>query len=416
LGQRYRINVGRLHGTYGATSEKAFGGTERRGYQGNYSGYFTGGSSGTQAYNEKDRLKALGFRLTAEATHFKCGVMNVAIISRITVRIGILAGVGALIIYFLWLVRGGLYPFIIAFLLAYLLNPAVRWLESKHLKRVWAIIVVYVILFTLVIVGGSQLLPLILRELESFGRELPMMTTKCEELVQVFQMKYQNSAVPVSLRLAIDNSLQSIQIEIQVFVARLVACILDVISHFIGIIITPVLAFYLLHDWHEIGTALLRVAPGSWRRELVLMLQDIVFSGVIRGQLFVAFIVCILVSLGLLVLGVRYALIIGILAGMLDIIPYFGAFIGATPAVTVALLSSPWLAVKVALLFFIIHQLEGTIISPMILGEKAGLHPLIVIFFLFVGGEFAGLAGMLLGVPLAALGKVVLHHLLKALI
>ncbi len=123
-----------------------------------------------------------------------------------------------------------------------------------------------------------------------------------------------------------------------------------------------------------------------------------------------------MISGGLYILDVRYALIIGILAGMLDIIPYFGAFIGATPAVTVALLDSPLLALKVAGLFFIVHQLEGTIIGPRILGDNVGLHPLTVIFFLFIGEEMAGLLGMLLGVPLAAVAKVLLSHLVKALI
>ncbi|MPM48860.1 hypothetical protein SDC9_95587 [bioreactor metagenome] len=101
---------------------------------------------------------------------------------------------------------------------------------------------------------------------------------------------------------------------------------------------------------------------------------------------------------------------------MLDIIPYFGAIIGATPAVTLALLHSPILALKVAFLFLIIHQLEGTVIGPKILGESVGLHPLSVIFFVFVGGELGGLPGMLLGVPVAAIVKVVFRHLYKLLV
>jgi predicted PurR-regulated permease PerM len=100
----------------------------------------------------------------------------------------------------------------------------------------------------------------------------------------------------------------------------------------------------------------------------------------------------------------------------LDIIPYFGAFIGATPAVTLALLSSPWLALKVVLLFFAIHQLEGSIIGPQIMGDNVGLHPLSVIFFLFIGGELGGIPGMLLGVPIAAVGKVFIRHIIRMLI
>ena len=335
-----------------------------------------------------------------------------------TVRATLLAAAALLVFYFLWMVRGSLYPFIIAFFLAYILNPAVGWLEGKGLKRVWAIAAVYVLLFAVVVAGGSRLLPVLVRELESFGQELPLMTAKVEELIYDLQSQYQHSALPPSMRVALDNGLVTIQASGQSFVASVVSGIIAMLAHAVGLAISPVLAFYLLHDWHALFGALLRTLPARWRHETVLVIRDIdkVLSGVIRGQVTVAAIVGVLVSVGLYLLDVRYALIIGILAGALDIIPYFGAFIGATPAVTVALLSSPLLALKVAILFFVIHQLEGTIIGPRILGENVGLHPLSVIFFLFVGEEVAGLAGMLLGVPVAAVGKVLLKHLVRLVV
>jgi sporulation integral membrane protein YtvI len=339
-------------------------------------------------------------------------------ISRTIVRMAVLAISVAGILYFLWLVRSGLYPFVIAFFLAYLLNPAVSWLEHKGLKRIWAIFAVYLILFSIVIIGGSRLIPIVIRELESFGRDLPLMTAKGEELLQNLQWKYQNSALPYSLRIAMDNGLVTLQTQAQEYVIAMVDAIIDMLAHSIGLIISPVLAFYLLHDWREIGEEVRRLLPARLHQELGLLFRDLdkVLAGVIRGQLTVAVIVGVLLSGGLYFLGVRYAVIIGILAGMLDIIPYFGAIIGAAPAVTVALLESPWLALKVTILFFVIHQMEGTIIGPQILGDNIGLHPLSVIFFLFIGGELGGLIGMLLGVPLAALGKVLLRHLAKALI
>ena len=339
-------------------------------------------------------------------------------IKRTTIRAALLIFLALAVVYFLWLVRGGLYPFLIAFFLAYILNPAVEYLESKGLRRVWAIACVYVLLFILLFVVGSRLVPVFIRELESFGQELPLMTAKGEELIVALQSQYQQSALPYSLRIALDNGLITLQETLQALVAGIVAGIVHALTHFIGLAISPVLAFYLLHDWHELIAAVLRTLPARWRHETVLILRDVdrVLSGVIRGQVTVAAIVGILVSTGLYLLDVRYALIIGILAGALDVIPYFGAFIGATPAVTVALLSSPVLALKVALLFFVIHQLEGTIIGPKILGENVGLHPLSVILFLFIGEELGGLAGMLLGVPVGAVGKVLLSHLLRIMI
>ena len=339
-------------------------------------------------------------------------------ITRPMVRLMVLIGVGAALVYLLWRVRDGLYPFGIGFLIAYLLNPAVNWLIKKGLKRGAAIAGLYVLLCGAILVLGSLLIPVMIRELESFAKELPQMTAHGEALLQTWQWHYQNATLPNSLRLSLDEGILSLQGQIQLFIASVVASVIALLSHFIGLAISPVLAFYLLYDWPEMGEKLLGLVPASWRQETTLIVKDLdkVLAGVIRGQLTVAAIVGAIVSVALYALGLRYAIIIGVFAGMLDIIPYFGAFIGALPAVTVALLYSPQLAFKVVLLFLVIHQMEGALIGPKIIGDNIGLHPLAVIFFLFIGEEVAGMAGMLLGVPIGAIGKVLLEHAVKALL
>lgn len=340
------------------------------------------------------------------------------IVTRKKLRMTFLLLIVAGTVYFLWVVRNCLYPFIIAAFFAYLLNPAVCYLQERGLSRPLSILVIYALVFGSLVMAGARGIPLLIRELENFGRELPLMIVKGEEFLQFVQSQYQNSVIPYSLRIALDNALINVQIEVQSIIAELVNGLIGIVSHSIGLLITPILAFYLLNDWCEIRVKLLQLLPTQWRQEWLLTCRDIdrVLSGVIRGQLTVALIVGILVTTGLELLNVPYALLIGILAGMLDVIPYFGAFIGATPAVTLALLTSPWLAIKVVVLFFVIHQLEGSVIGPKILGESVGLHPLSVIFFLFVGGEIGGLAGMLLGVPIAAIGKVCLRHIVRVLL
>lgn len=339
-------------------------------------------------------------------------------ITKRSIRISFIILIISGLIFFLYIVRNGLYPFVIAFFMAYLLNPAVCYLERRGLGRITAILLVYAIVFSLLIYGGSRLFPIIIHELENFSRDLPMLVGTIDEQMQAFQMQYQNSALPYSLRISLDQRLVFLQNEGQTYINSLVDALMGLITHAIGLAITPVLAFYLLSDWYQFREEFLRMTPVRWRHEMSLVWKDLdkVLSGVIRGQVTIAFIVGALISIGLYLLNVKYALLIGILAGMLDLIPYFGAIIGATPAVTLALLESPYLAIKVILLFFIIHQLEGTIIGPKILGESVGLHPLSVIFFVFVGSELGGLAGMLLGVPAAAIGKVLFQHLVKALV
>lgn len=340
------------------------------------------------------------------------------VVTKLFVRITLIVTVAALIGCFLWLVRSGLYPFVIALFLAYLLNPAVAHFEQKGFSRSWAIIIVYSVLFGTLTLGAIKIVPILIKELENFAREIPSMAATGQQLLEQFQTEYQNSALPFSLRIAFDKALLTLESELQGFTASIVNGIINSVSYFIGVAISPVLAFYLLHDWREIRDKILLFIPGKWRNEIICIVRDIdkVLNGLIRGQLLVALLVGILVSAGLYLLNVRFALLIGILAGMLDIIPYFGAIIGATPAVTLALLHSPLLALKVVVLFLIIHQLEGTVIGPKILGESVGLHPLSVIFFVFVGGELGGLPGMLLGVPTAAMAKVVFRHLYKLLV
>ncbi|MBP2642296.1 MAG: tqsA 2 [Firmicutes bacterium] len=340
-------------------------------------------------------------------------------LTRIEIRWSLVILSFIVMIYFTWRVRSSLYPFIIAFLLAYILNPAIRYVSEKgSIKRGWAIGLVYLVLFSVVFLGGSFLIPIVVEDLESVARELPEMTSKGETLLHILELNYQNFALPQSLRIALDTGLINFQTDLQQTINDLVASLVTMLTHSAGLLISPVLAFYLLHDWSDIKGSLRGVLPGRWHKELYVTLQEVdkVLSGIIRGQLLIALLVGILVSTGLYFLGIRYALIIGILAGMLDIIPYFGAFIGAVPAVTVALLDSPFLAIKAAILILAIHQLEGTVIGPQILGESAGLNPLTVILVLFIGEECAGLAGMVLAVPITAISKVIVCHVIKALV
>ncbi|MCC5467710.1 AI-2E family transporter [Pelosinus baikalensis] len=340
------------------------------------------------------------------------------LVTKAAIRITLIIVILICFLYFFWMVHNALYPFIIGLFLAYLLNPAVCYLERKNIGRLWAIIAVYIILFGVVIIGGSKLLALFIKELQSFALDLPFMIENINKLLTQMQSQYQNSALPYYLRIAIDNNLLLLENEMQEFMGQVVNFIIKIISHSIGLAISPILAFYLLHDWYKIKSEILALLPSGWRAELVLFFRDAdkVLGGIIRGQLLVASIIGVFVTIGLYLLQVKFALIIGILAALFDIIPYFGPIIGASPAVMLAILESPWLTIKVILLFFIIQQIEGNIIHPKIIGVNIGLHPLSVIFVVFVGGEVAGIIGMLLGVPVAAIGKVLVRHIVKVLL
>lgn len=335
------------------------------------------------------------------------------------IRVGILLVLFGSALYLLWMVRGSLYPFLFALLMAYLLNPTVCWFEQRGVKkRLWAILLVYALMLVLAVIAGSKVLPLFIRELDGFARDLPRISAQTQQTIKDVEWQYQNTALPHSIRLVIDQQRGGLENLVRQTIADVFAALITLATHGISLFISPILAFYLLHDWQEIKEKLYGLIPAKWRPEMTLFLTEIdaVFNGVIRGQIIIAALVGILVTVGLTILKIKYAILIGVLAGVLDVIPYFGAVIGAVPAVVVGLLESKWLAVKVVVLFFLVHQFESCVISPRILSEKTGLHPISVIFFLFLGGELAGIPGMLLGVPAAAVMKVILRHAIKLLI
>lgn len=337
---------------------------------------------------------------------------------KLYLKITLLMSAFLLVSYFFWFVRNALYPFLIGFFLAYMLNPIVLYLEKKGFSRLWAIIVIYILLFGIGMIGGSKLLTLLIRDLEYFAQDLPQILNHVDELLNFMQDQYQNSVLPYSLRLAIDEALLAAEGDVQEFIGQMVASSIGILRNSLGILISPILTFYLLYDWYEIKKELLRVVPGRLRTESISFFRDVdkVLSGIIRGQLTVACIVGTFITIGLYCLQVKFALMIGIAAGIFDVIPYFGAIIGAAPAVMLAMIESTWLTAQVVILFVVIQQIEGNIIHPKIIGENIGLHPLTVIFCVFVGGEMYGIIGMLLGVPIVAIGKVLVRHILKVLV
>lgn len=139
---------------------------------------------------------------------------------------------------------------------------------------------------------------------------------------------------------------------------------------------------------------------------------DGVLGGFIRGQLLVAMIIGLLSSIALLIIGVDYWIVLGILVGLGDMIPYIGPFVGLLPAVVITFASDPWKTLWVLVAFVIIQQIEGSFISPKIVGNSVGLHPVVIIFVLLIGGSLGGLIGLLVSVPLAGVFKVIVESIL----
>ncbi|OAT81467.1 AI-2E family transporter [Desulfotomaculum copahuensis] len=308
------------------------------------------------------------------------------------------------------LLRGLIPSFIMAAVLAYLLHPVVVALQRRGTPPVPAILLVYL---ALLIVAGSLALyglPRMVGQLNHLLDSIPVYAGQVEGLITSIQDHYTRSGLPPGMKRILDARLRWGEEALLQMVNRLVAGLIGLASSLFDIFLAPVLAFYLLKDGSRFKEKLLDIIPAPWRDDMLELSGEInqVLHNFVRGYLLVCLIVGTLSGMTMALLGLEFALMLGIFAGLTELIPYFGPVIGAVPALALALLRSKWLAFKVVLAVFVIHQLEGNLISPRILGNRVGLHPLAVILALLAGGELYGLAGMLLAVPVAAVFRILI--------
>ncbi|MFO7820231.1 MAG: AI-2E family transporter [Halanaerobacter sp.] len=330
----------------------------------------------------------------------------------------ILLTLSSLGIYLLYLVRSILPPFILGVMLAFLLEEIINFLAAKGMPRMGALIFVFGILLTLFAVVFFILLPALIGELNELTGRIPYYFSRLEELLNSLNSRYQAVETPATFDFIFNNLIERLERTGIRLVEETSQVLISIVSHSFSLILAPVLAFYILKDLRAIKVTCWSLIPHNYRRGTGKLLTRINESLLefIKGQLLVSLLVGLLSILGLYYLQLRFYLIIGILAGVLNLIPYIGPIFGAIPAVVIASFSSLKAVISVVILFTIIQQLEGGIISPKIMGSKVGLHPLVIIFALLAGGELWGILGMMIAIPTAVIAKELLYHLAELLV
>lgn len=324
--------------------------------------------------------------------------------------IGSIILIGLILLLF---VRNILSPFIIAFVLAYLLSPVVESLSRRGLGCRTSIAVVFIGIVLVIGLTLFFILPKLYMELSKLSVILPGTAHTLDHTIQELRSNFRATGLPNQVVTVLDGHLG----EGEAFLVQWLEDFLDNLPELLAstslLILSPVIAIYLLADWKRIQTGFLRIVPQRRRLAWQRVIQDIshIVRCFVRGNLIVAVIVGVLCGLGVKLIGMDYALLIGVLCGVFDLIPYFGPLIGAVPSVLLGLIESPWMAVKVAIVILIVQQLEGNVISPKMMGDSVGLHPVWIVFALLAGGELAGFWGILLAVPIAAVLRVIIRHL-----
>lgn len=302
-------------------------------------------------------------------------------------------------------------PFLIAGIITYLLHPIVEQMKSVGVARPISILIIYIvfiILFASLLIKGS---PYIIEESKDLIDNIPYFANVYRELVSDFYK--QTSMMPDGFRAKAEGWLTNIESVAAEGVAGTVTNLRGLLDYFFMIFIIPFLVFYLLKDFPIIEKTVWYVTPRKYRSSGRQLLKNINISlgNYIRGQLLVCSVVAIIAIVGLWLIDMPYAVILGIFIGITNIIPYFGPIIGALPVAIIAFTESLQLVLLGLAVNFGIQLIEGNILSPLIVGKSLHMHPLLIMFALIVGAEVGGVVGLILAVPILAVIKVVVMHL-----
>jgi predicted PurR-regulated permease PerM len=295
---------------------------------------------------------------------------------------------------------------------AYLIYPAVAWLQRKRFPRWAAITVIYLVLILLVGSCLAYVGPIVGDEARSLTQEFPTLVAQTQNAIVNANSTFVD-VVPLEARQAAAGALDQLVNQLQTALGAFAGQALRLAESLAGfvtvLILVPLLAFYILLDLDRLRDGVVQTFPSKHRAVAMDVLSDIdgVIGGFVRGQLTVAAIVGVMVMVLLLLFRVKYAVLIGAVAGVLDLVPYVGAFAGAIPGVLLAIFEhGPLTAFGLIVGFAVLYEIEGHVIAPAIVSNRVGLTPLLVIVAILIGAELGGVGGMFLSVPVAGIIKV----------
>lgn len=324
----------------------------------------------------------------------------------------LLAGIAiAVLLIFLYLVRGVLPPFVIAFAVAWLLDPLLDRLQRLGCPRIVAVTGVFALFLAVFVVAVIFLVPAIINQADELAKDFPVYGESFKSWAAQVMEKHHDLLVrfqlPSTLQEALAKYGRQISGALQDAIPRLTSWLGANLSKVLWIILIPLLSFYFLSDIDNIRRKAVLFIPAKHRARTtdVLSRMDRVFSGYVRGLTVVCLLYGGLTTLVLLALKLKYGIIIGILAGVLYAVPYLGAITTAVLVFLVGLATYPnglSQALITTATMLVTNQIFDTIITPRILGKSVGLHPILSMFALLTGGQLFGLAGMILAVPIAA--------------
>ncbi len=322
---------------------------------------------------------------------------------------------------FIVAIKSILLPFVVGMMAAYLLDPLADKLEDWKFSRLMATTVITVSFFVLIGFGLVTIAPLLYQQIEALISDIPGYAKSLQQFyalkVAPFQQKLGGGAASAQspdFMSEIMKGFSNVLRDVGVGILKSSKAVVGLISF---IVITPVVTFYLVRDWDNITEKFDALLPRNHHDVITeqMTLIDQTLSGFLRGQLTVCTMLGTFYAVALWIAGLKYAVMIGLLAGLLIIIPYVGTMFSGALAIGLAYLQFGGDAASVGTIaaIFIFGQIvEGNFLTPKIVGEKVGLHPVWLIFGMMAGGALIGFVGVLLAVPLTAILGVLIRFVI----
>lgn len=310
-------------------------------------------------------------------------------------------------------------PFLVALALAYILRPLATILERRKLSRTAATGIVLGFVLVVTVVAGIFIIPQLIEQVGELVAKVvasaPTWRAWIETTIYSFLSRFPVNPQKLQTMLLqeLPDQLQNVFGKLLQGVLNLTSALSSVLGQIVNVVLVPVLTYYFMKDFDKGREVLLARIPDARRDDVVDLLgrADELMGGFLRGQLLVMLAVGTLTTIGLWIAGVPYALFLGAMTGLLNIIPFLGLYISLALALAVALFTADPVGqvIRVVIVFVIVQGLEGAVLTPKIVGDRVGLHPVWVIVSVFIAAQFLGFVGLILGVPLAALLRVVLN-------
>lgn len=319
----------------------------------------------------------------------------------------------------LYLLAPILTPFLIGALLAYISDPIADRLEDRGLSRTQAVVLVFLVLTLIVLAALFLLVPHLTTQTQILVERIP----KFVELINTKFIPQLEAALGVDIAKPDMKQVAGVISQHWQATGNLATTLLTsalesglaIVALFGNLVLIPVVTFYLLRDWDLMMAQIRELLPRNIEPRVTLWARecDEVLGAFMKGQLVVMFVLGIIYASGLAILGVDLAMLLGLVAGLASIVPYLGVIIGVLSSTVAAYVQfqDPLILVGVGVVFGAGQLLEGMVLTPKLVGDRIGLHPVAVIFAILAGGQLFGFVGVLIALPAAAVIRVLLSHL-----